>query len=146
MKTSIYIITLGITAICASACNNKEQRVDQAKENVRDAQENLDQAKIDLQRAQDEYRNETSAKFTENQKDIDELQLRVNNSKEKVDQEYKEKVNRLDQQNKELQGRLRDYNDTDTRDKWDQFKQDFERDMDTLRTSLKDLVHGNKKK
>jgi phage-related minor tail protein len=145
MKTKINIVVaLGLAALTFSACGTKEQKVERAEENVRDAKEDVQDANLELQQAQQQYRDEAAARITENERSIDELRGRMKDSKEKVDAEYSEKVNKLEEKNKEMDVRLKGYNDTN-KDKWEEFKREFNHDMDELGQSLKDLGRDNKK-
>ncbi len=139
MKKTTNIITMMafMAGITLTSCQTKEQKVEKAQEEVQDAN-------LDLKKAQQEYRNEAEMRMNENEKNINDMKANMNNSKEKVDVDYSDRVTRLEQQNRDLNVRLRDYNNDD-KNNWEEFKREFNHDMDELGAALKDLGKDNKK-
>ena len=52
---------------------------------------------------------------------------------------YGKSVASLERQNKELKGKMADYKD-EGKDKWEAFKDGFDREMDKVTTAVKDLT------
>ena len=122
------------------------------------AAEDVEQAKQDLQTAQTEadteaqlvanteewqaFRNETEARIKVNEARIDELKLKMKKSGKNMDALYADKINALEQKNKDLKTRMDNYEQNKT--EWQAFKREFNRDMDELGQALKDFSVDNK--
>jgi hypothetical protein len=120
-----------------SSCQSKEQKLENAQENVVKAND-------DLAQAQNEYREEQENMLRENEKDIEAYRASLKNEKEEMRVKYERRVDSLEERNKELRARLDGYNDK-TSDKWESFKREFNHDMGELKGSLKDLGKNNVK-
>ena len=85
------------------------------------------------------YRKTTAEKIAANQKSITEFRERIAKEKANDKAEYNQKLTELAQKNTDLQKSLDDYK-ADGKDKWETFKTDFNKNLDGLGNSFKDLV------
>lgn len=148
MKKTFIAIALTSTIIGGTmftGCKSSPAKVEAAQENV-------DQAKQELKEAQrtataeewKEFKDETDARINANESSITEFKLKMKKSGRKLDAIYEEKIERLEQQNRDLKMRVEGY-EYRTQSNWDSFKREFNHDMDELGIALKDLTVDNKK-
>ncbi|HEX8515487.1 MAG TPA: hypothetical protein VF868_04750 [Bacteroidia bacterium] len=134
-KTIIIAAVAGIAGVLTS-CQTKEQKLENAQENVAEANE-------DLRNAQREFREDSENRLRENDRDFETYRSDIKNEKEDVRVEYERRIDSLEQKNKALRVKLNQ--DYDNNDKWESFKREFNHDMDELKTSLKDMRKNNVK-
>ncbi|GAA4461296.1 hypothetical protein GCM10023093_05700 [Nemorincola caseinilytica] len=150
MRSNIIAIAgaLIISGFMATGCGSSEDR---AREDVKDAQENVAEAQNDLNKANaeyeaeiEEYRRTMVDRSEANNRTIDELKANVDKQRKEAREEYRQKVAALEEKNRELKARMSDYK-ADGKDKWENFKTEFNRDMDNLGQALSDLGKNNVK-
>ncbi|MBK6861887.1 MAG: hypothetical protein IPK91_14385 [Saprospiraceae bacterium] len=141
-KLILGVFTL-ITMITFSNCTSPAQKVDAAKDQVTQANEDL--AKAEAEYAQDvsNFKRETNDRITANELSLTELKAKMDKSKKAIKAEYKEQITVLEQKNAEMKQKIADYK-TDSKDKWQTFKTEFNSDMDKLGASLKNFTYDNK--
>ncbi|MBK7336847.1 MAG: hypothetical protein IPJ00_12050 [Saprospirales bacterium] len=88
------------------------------------------------------FRNETEARIKVNEARIAELKVKMKKSGKSMDALYADKINALEQKNKDLKTRMDNYEQNKT--EWQAFKREFNRDMDELGQALKDFSVDNK--
>jgi uncharacterized protein HemX len=135
-KTIIVAAVAGMAGVILSSCQTKEQKLENAQENVVDANE-------DLRKAQREFREEQENQLRENEMSIETYRTEIKNEKEDMRLEYERRIDSLQQRNKELRIKLNE--DYDNNDRWESFKREFNHDMDELKASLRDLRKNNVK-
>lgn len=133
---SIVLLVLIIISVLNS-CTTKEDRIEIVQKKALDVKE-------DLKKAQEEFIAESEKRIEENRIKIDELRIKIANSDKKLREEYLIRVNKLEQRNTELRTKLKGYKE-EGKEKWEEFKREFNYDMDELGKALKDLVIDNKK-
>jgi vacuolar-type H+-ATPase subunit H len=137
MKTKkIIIAVIGCMAgAVLTSCQSKEEK-------VHDAQENVIEAKQDLSEAQREYREEQDKRLRENEKSIEEYRLKINDQKEADRAAYQSRIDDLERRNKDMRVKLDTYNDPDE-SKWENFKNEFNHDMEELGNAFRDMGKNN---
>ena len=142
-KNVIKLVTvLFIASTILIGCNTPAAKVEDAKENVDDAKEDLDQAHQEYLAEVENYRSETSGKITENEKIIADFRVKIENEKIEAKAAYEIKIAELEQKNKNLKQKMDDYKVTG-KTEWEQFKSEFNRDMEKLGKAFQDLVVNN---
>ena len=139
MKTkTIFVAAIAGMAVMSS-CQTKEQKLENAQENVADANE-------DLRQAQREFREESENNLRENDMTIETYRANLKNEKEDMRVQYERRADSLEQRNKELRAKLDSYkDDNNDNEKWESFKREFKHDMDELKNSMKDVSKNNVK-
>lgn len=136
-----------------TGCQTAAQKEEAAAEDVEQAREDLQNARTEADNeavlvANNEewqaFRNETEARIKVNEARIDELKLKMKKSGKNMDALYADKINALEQKNKDLKTRMNNYEQNKT--DWQEFKREFNRDMEELGQSLKDFSVDNKNK
>jgi len=131
----IALATL-IAGTVITACQTSEKKVETAKENVVEANVELKQAIKDSLR---DFKLESEQKFSDYEKSIAELKISIAKEQKADRIRYEKELAVLEQKNKDLKTKLSDFND-DSQEKWSAFKTEFNRDMNDLGNSFKNLV------
>jgi len=139
MKTKTIVVAAIAGMAVMSSCQTKEQKLENAQENVADANQ-------DLRQAQNEFREESENNLRENDMTIETYRANAKNEKEEMRAQYERRADSLEQRNKELRAKLDAYkDDSNDNTKWESFKREFNHDMDELKNSLKDVSKNNVK-
>jgi hypothetical protein len=150
MKANILIISI-LTSLAAMAFVGCNFSIDQKEQALEKAKDNLETATADLELARSD-----SAEFA-NYKIVSELKLRENElliaeMKDKMKSERRESLTRyekqldsLDIQNSKLRNNMQMYR-SENRAKWEQFKQNFNKEMDELGKKISQMAEKNMKK
>ena len=148
MKKSILILAAStlITGAILTGRNNPspEQKVENAQNNVTEANKNLDKANEEYLADIDKYRKETDAKTAANDKIIADLKARIDIQKNEAKKDYKKKIAELEQKNAEMKKKMDEYK-AQGKENWENFKTDFNHSMDDLGNAFNDLT-ANKDK
>ena len=152
MKNSILyyagIILLTATTIigCQSSeekIENAEDKVQEAKVDLADSKEDLYQVKLDTISNYEQFKIEAEKIIIAQEKNMADFKAGLASTKKEIDSEYDKKLLALENKNNELKEKLAYYKD-DGQDKWIEFKNEFNHDMDELGKAFKDLTVNNK--
>lgn len=151
MKTSIFkfLVLAAVVGMVYISCNNspkqKEEKLNDAKDEVVDAKEDLAKSKLDSIGDFNKYKESIENKLVENERKIAELKAK-NTSKVKSTQElYVKQLDKLEMKNAELKHKIEDYKQGPEQ-KWELFKIDFNKDVDDLGKSISNMAERNMKK
>lgn len=143
-KFLILAVTGLMTGSLYTACNSPEKKVENASENVVEAQQDLDQAEREYAEEWGKFKSEYQLQIQTNENDIAGYR-----ELEKMDPAYRTKysvrIDELEAKNTELKDRINKYESEKRRDNWEEFKAEFKRDMDELGAALKDFGKDNKR-
>lgn len=89
------------------------------------------------------FRSENDVVIRSNETRIAELKANMKKSEKAADKAYAERINALEQRNKELNDRMSNY-ESNQRD-WESFKREFKHDMDAIGQGFNDLTVNNKR-
>jgi hypothetical protein len=151
MKTVKIIGLLGLSLIALGACERKNDSVVEPARTTEDhvnvnvnPEENavINDAKMEQERT--EFRHNSELRIEENNRKIDELNKKIETADSRMRDEYRKRVAELKDRNEKAKERLDNYKDND-KTKWEEFKREFNHDMDELGNSLKDFTLDNKK-
>jgi uncharacterized protein YicC (UPF0701 family) len=157
MKKSIFNLALPITffaALLFTGCQSPAQKVDNAETNLNDANQNLKDAKADEVVANKKavaaeewkaFRAETEIKIKDNEARITELRAKKKSTGKTLDEAYTQRIDTLEQKNLGMRTMMDDYESTKISSDWEEFKREFNHDMEELGKSLKNLTVSNKK-
>lgn len=155
MKRTTLVIAVCALIMSATAfysCQSSAQKEEAAKANVEKAQNDLKQtqAKLDEDakktREAEElrvFKSETDMKIKRNEIQITELRSKMKTSGKTMDKIHSNKIDELEQKNKELKTRMDAYDKSQSN--WEEFKREFNHDMDELGNAFRDLTVDNKK-
>jgi chromosome segregation ATPase len=146
MKKSILALaacTLIAGAIFTS-CDTPTQKVENAQQNVIEANNDLAKANQEYLADMESYRQETANRIAANEEAIREYNARIEHDKKAIKAEHKKRIAELEQKNRDMKKRLDDYRE-EGKDKWIIFKAEFSHDMDELGKAFKDITVKNVK-
>ena len=141
----IMITTIAGTLLSAAiltSCNSPAKKVENAQENVTEAKEDLAEANKEYREDMEKYRQETAEKIDANNKSLAEFNDRIKSQKMAAQADYKKKIAELEQKNTDMKKRMDEYN-ADGKENWENFKTEFNRDMEELGKAFKDLTVKN---
>lgn len=141
MKNKYFIFTLllSIAGIVVVSCNvDREGKVEDAKENVIEANQDLKEAQALYEKEWQQFKTDAELKIDANQKNIDELKTEIKTASSKFKAKYEKEVFALEQKNAELRISINEYK-YEGKDKWEEYKRDFNNNMDVIAGRLKDF-------
>ncbi|MDF2449045.1 MAG: hypothetical protein K0R26_1549 [Bacteroidota bacterium] len=147
MKKTIFILAISTLSMgLISSCKDGAEKVEDAKENIAEEQKDVEKAKLEYTEEYEKFKADQDVRMTENERQITELRARSAEMKKEARADYDKRVTDLETKNAELKAKLRDYqHDDHDNTKWENFKREFNHDMDELGNSFKDLGKNNAK-
>lgn len=144
MKKSNLILAGVVFTIGAllTSCNTPGDKVQDAKKDVVAAKVALDEAQQAYKKDLINYRKETELKIAENEKMAADFRISITNQKKKAKTASEAKLAELEKKNEEMKSKLEGYQ-SDSKDNWQAFKTEFNRDMNELGKAFKDLTVKN---
>src|ERR1035437_10296881 len=146
MKKSILSLATSVLIAGAflTSSSTSSEKVENAQNNVKEANKDLDKANEEYLKDVENYKKETADKVISNDQIIAELKTKLKHEKKAAKAEYKRKVDELEQKNSEMKKKMDDYK-TEGKEKWEFVKADFNKGMDEIGKSLKDLTSSKTK-
>jgi competence protein ComGC len=140
---ALCVLTLAVFMSCSKGSDKK---VADAQENQIDAQQQTAAAvaENDATKAWQQYKADKEVIIAENEAAIAGYKVKMTGANGKMTAKYNKKIEALELKNTELKTKLADYKD-DGKTTWEQFKMDFDKDMDKLGTDIKGIVGTDKK-
>jgi transketolase len=131
-KIIVFAVIGCMTGLFLAGCDKKsEQKVEGAKQELKDT-------KADYLAEWQKFKTESEAQIKVNEDKIDAYQEKMEKAGHKAKANYKEAVAELKQKNRELKKKLDEYEDQGE-SKWQEFKTNFNHDMDAVGNTMKDL-------
>jgi DNA repair exonuclease SbcCD ATPase subunit len=143
-KCKLSLITLGTAAFFSlnflSGCkSDADSENSQLTEDVNEVQQDLEDAKNESIAQYEAFKMDAEAKIDENIKALNELKQDAKVKTKEAKAELDVKLAELERRNQVLREKIRDYKD-EGNENWEAFKQDFERDMDSISQSFKEVI------
>jgi hypothetical protein len=98
----------------------------------------------DWEKQREEFRTSSEARIEQNDMRLTEMEKKSENSNAKLKKQYQERVSALKERNAKMREKLKSDNETN-KDKWNEFKREFNHDMDELGKALEEFTKDNKK-
>jgi len=143
----VQVTVLGCClAVLLASCQQREAKVENAKENVIDATQDLKEAtreaRTEWQEAWVKFKGDYDKEIAGNERRIIDLRKEVKAIDMRYRDQYTVLIDKLESRNNDL--RLRVNNITDEGDaKWEDFTKAMKRDMDDVKLSLKNITVKN---
>ncbi len=142
---NLIIAFISITTLAfLVSCKSPAEKVEKAEEEVTEANQNLEKANEEYLNDVEAYRLQTADKIAANEKNIIEFNARIEAKKKDANADYKKKVAELDKKNNDMKKKMADYK-ASGKENWENFKTEFNHDMDALGQAFKDLSVNNVK-
>jgi len=144
LSACITVLSAGLTGCQPNSKEAAQKDLAKEKEDLREAQKDVNEAadRVATIAEYEQFKNEAAIKIQKNNERIAELRVKLAKPGKALDEHYVVKINKLEQENKDLKVRVDTY-DT-TRSNWEEFKREFNRDMDVLGNAIEDLFEDNK--
>ena len=117
---------------------NLDKKVKNAQDNGKQANQGVKKEKTKFDKEWKEFKVNAEVKINANEKRIGEFKVRIKTASKEVKADYDKEITVLEQKNVELKQKIKEYK-YEGKDKWEEFKQGFNRDMDIVGKALKDL-------
>jgi len=146
MKKSLTILGTSVILIglAWASCKSPAEKVENAQNNVNEANANLDQANSDYQADMKKFKEATADSIRANDKSIVEFKARIAKEKKEARAEYLKKIDALETENTDLKKRMDDFQ-ADSKEKWEAFKASFTSDMHQLGDKLRKMTGSENK-
>ncbi|HKC68354.1 MAG TPA: peptidase M23 [Bacteroidia bacterium] len=128
-----------VSAMLLTGCSTPAEKVEKAQEDVNEANKKLDRAQEEYVTDIDNYRKIEDEKIDANNQNIADFKARIEHDKKEAKAEYERKIAELEQKNSDMKKKMDDYK-ADGKENWELFKADFNKGMDEIEQSLKDLT------
>jgi len=153
MKKKIFFLAIttfivGTTLVGCKPTTKEEiesqEKVDVAKQNLKDAKDSLAVSKKEATAEQwQTFKNQTDSVISYNEVQIAELKLKMQKTGKSVDAKYQKNIDILEQKNKDLKVKVDTYKN-DANSDWQSFKREFNHDMNEIGQAFKDVTVDNK--
>jgi TolA-binding protein len=143
MKKSIFTLaamSMLLTGAILTSCNSAAQKEENTTIETQDA--DAEEQVVATVEEWQAFKTDAEAKIKRNEMRIEELTVQMNKPGQVFDDLYKNRIEELEQQNRELQNRIDAYDKSHT--DWEKFKREFNHDMDELGDALKNITVNNK--
>ena len=141
MKNKYFILPaiLLIAGSLLTGCNNnREKTTEDASESIEQANQNLKDTQAQYEREWKQFKSDVELKISTNEKRIDEFKKKMETMSEKFKAKYENKVLTLEQKNIGLKKKLNNYK-YEGKHNWEEFKQEFNNDLDSLGNAINDV-------
>ena len=154
MKKSIITLSAAVFAAGSilSGCSSPEKKVENAQENVQDAKQDVKDAKQELAASEhaaavsdfQKFKMEANEQINNNDRRITELRIDMKSESKDARALDGKKIDALETRNHDLKVKLDGYND-DGKTDWQEFKKEFNHDMDGIGEAFKNITVRNTK-
>lgn len=146
MKNSIRVVGVLITVLATSSlfsCSDakKEER---AQEKDHAEMQRMEAAEKDMEAQRDIFISDARERIEQNKRDIADLKAAAKDKKADAKKQYEESIDKLEAENKRLEETM-DNSKKENHEKWENFKREFNHDMDDLGSSIGNLFKDNEK-
>lgn len=145
MKQKFIILALSglmAGAVLSSCSGSSENKVENAAENVNQAQKDLEDAERKYAEEWDKFQAESDQRIIANETEIANYREREKADKQ-FSKKYKESVDQLEAKNAEMKAKMQNGKEK-SKDNWEEFKREWNHDMDELGAAIKDIGKDNK--
>ena len=131
-------------SILLTSCESKQQKVENAQQEVNAAEDNLKTTQAELNAEYPAFKTDAELQIAANDQRIAELKVILNKpGKLPFDEKRKMRIAELEEKNAQLRSRLYGYEKE--RSDWEAFKREYNSDMQGLNAAFKDLSNDNVK-
>jgi F0F1-type ATP synthase membrane subunit b/b' len=135
----VFVVMGFIAGTLLKGCQKPaESKVENAKENVGTAKDELKDAQAEYQAEWQKFKTESQQAIESNEKQIDGFKVKMEKAGSKARAKYDRNIATLERKNRDLKKKLEEYKD-EGHEKWNTFKTDFNREMDEIAATMKDL-------
>lgn len=149
IKIVLSVFALVSMSMFLGCSQTSEQKLADAKANAADLKQDVKVAVADQTEAAKQvewlnFKSDAEIKIIANDKAIAEYKVSMTGTNGTRRAKYNKKIDALELKNKELKTKLQNYPESG-KSTWEQFKNEFNHDMDELGSALKDFAVNNEK-
>lgn len=144
LKTITLACIVAMEIISCSSPKQKAENLENAKENLINAQDDLDKAVLDSTNEYDRYKIESEAKLKANDLKIAELKVKMKADKLEIRTKYEKQLNELEMKNAKLKTNIEDYKETN-KNKWEIFKSNLNKEIEDIGKAITKMTEENQK-
>ena len=137
--TFIACFAAACIAACSSPAEQKEEKVQEAKDKVVEAKQELQQAMVDSSNEYMQYKEASEKRLRANDKIIADLKSSIKTEKTELRAKYQKQLDEIEKKNEKLKTKIEESKE-DAKEKWVVFKENFNREMDTLGMSISSMA------
>ena len=141
MKNRYFVITVTMLIaglVLSGFSMNRDKYVKNYQDKDKQASQGAKKEKSKFDKEWKEFKSNAELKINANEKRIDEFKVKIKTASIEVKADYDKEITVLEQKNVELKKKINEYK-YEGKDKWEEFKQGFNRDMDAVGKALKNL-------
>jgi hypothetical protein len=135
-KLIAFILVAG--SLLTGFCMNEYKNIKDYQNKDKQAHEGLKKAEIGIDQEWKEFKVNAEVKINANEKRIDKLKIKIKAANQDLKVKYDKEVVVLEQNNADLKKKLNEYK-YESKDKWNEFKKGFNRDMDKVGRSIENF-------
>lgn len=128
---------------CEKSPQRATEAVEDAKKDLQKANENLVEAKLDSSNQYNKYREDVNARLAENDRKIVAIREKMQQEKQDMRVKYEKRISELEGKNAKLKTDIGSY--TKDNNKWNSFKERFDKEMDDLGKDISEISDRNTK-
>src|ERR1035437_5405972 len=117
---------------------NRDKKIENVQDKDKQANQGMKKEKAKFDKEWKEFKSNAEIKINANEKRIGEFKVKIKTASKEVKADYDKEITVLEQKNVELKKKINEYK-YEGKDKWEDFKRGFNRDMDIVGKALKDL-------
>ena len=141
MKNRYFILTVTMLIaglVLTGFYMNRDKYVKNYQDKDKQASQGAKKEKSKFDKEWKEFKSNAKLKINANEKRIDEFKVKIKTASKEVKADYDKEITVLEQKNVELKKKINEYK-YEGKDKWEEFKQGFNHDMDAVGKALKNL-------
>lgn len=146
ISISTFMATGFCLALVLAACEQPEQKVKDAKNEVAEANQDLKEATREVRAQWQEdwlkFKRDSDEEIAINERRIIQLRKEVNDIDTRYRAKYTTLIDDIERRNNERRDRVNNYKDEGD-ERWEQFKKDMQRETDDLKSSLGSITIKN---
>lgn len=127
-----------IASVMFFGCDNKKQEVEDAKKEVEKAKMELAEAEAEYKNQWTQFKYDAELKIKANEIRIAEFKVIMKTTGNKFKAKYEKEILLLEQKNQELKDSINNFK-YNSKSNWEEFKTSFNRDLDAVGQSLKEV-------
>ena len=138
------LATIGMIS-CNNSPKEKEEKVEEARANLAKANQNLEQARKDSATDYLKFKEASEAKISSNELKISAIKAEMTKEKKEIRAKYEKQLSELEEKNTKLKEKMQEYSEAG-KNKWEDFKLSFNKELDELGISISEMAEKNMKK
>lgn len=143
--TIALLLSVSVLIYGQESDKQTKEKVGSAKKEMANVEKSVNKAEIKTYKDFQEFKRETGKRLDKLDKDIADLNTRVEGMDDKAKKKYREQIKDLKDKSKTLRAKLDNYEKDNKSEAFEDFQKEFQRDFQHLDKALDDFFEDNKK-